>query len=82
MAGYAMGAHMAYVYIRGEYWEPLERLQAAIHEARAAGVAWVRCAGTGWAFDVEITRGGRGLHLRRRDGDAGVSGGEEGDAAP
>ena len=57
MAGYAMGAHMAYVYIRGEYWEPLERLQAAIHEARAAGLLGADAAGTGWAFDVEITRG-------------------------
>ena len=52
-----MGAHKAYVYIRGEYWLPIQRLQAAIEEAREAGLLGPNACGSGWAFDVEITRG-------------------------
>src|SRR5690606_39791388 len=33
VAGFAMGAHKAYVYIRGEYWLPIQRLQAAIERS-------------------------------------------------
>lgn len=57
VAGFAMGAHKAYVYIRGEYWLPIQRLQAAIEEAREAGLLGPNACGSGWAFDVEITRG-------------------------
>ena len=37
IAGYTIGATKGYNYIRGEFWEPYERFEAAIHEARAAG---------------------------------------------
>ncbi len=34
---YAMGATVAYNYIRGEFWEPFQRFEAALKEARQAG---------------------------------------------
>ncbi len=57
VAGFAMGAHKAYIYIRGEYWEPLQHLEAAIAQAREAGLLGEDACGSGWAFDVEVSRG-------------------------
>ncbi len=57
IAGFAMGAHKAYIYIRGEYWLPLQRLEEAIAEARTAGLLGDNAAGSGFAFDIEVTRG-------------------------
>ena len=57
VAGFAMGAHKAYIYLRGEYWLPIQRLEAAILEAREAGLLGPDACGSGWAFDVEVTRG-------------------------
>jgi len=57
VAGFAMGAHKAFIYIRGEYWLPLQRLEAAILEAREAGLLGADACGSGWAFDIEMSRG-------------------------
>ncbi|WP_366554007.1 NADH-quinone oxidoreductase subunit NuoF [Aquibaculum sediminis] len=57
VAGFAMGAHKAYIYIRGEYWLPTQRLEAAIQEAREAGLLGADACGSGWAFDIEVSRG-------------------------
>jgi NADH-quinone oxidoreductase subunit F len=57
VAGFAMGANAAYIYIRGEYWEPLQRLEAAIVEAYDAGLLGKNACGSGWDFDVYVTRG-------------------------
>lgn len=57
IAGFAMGANAAYIYVRGEYWQPLERLEAAILEAREAGLLGKNACGSGWDFDVFVTRG-------------------------
>ncbi|MGP1252993.1 MAG: NADH-quinone oxidoreductase subunit NuoF [Kiloniellales bacterium] len=57
IAGFAMGANAAYIYIRGEYWQPLERLEAAILEAREAGLLGKNACGSGWDFDIFVTRG-------------------------
>jgi|TARA_R110002072_G_scaffold28235_5_gene90865 NADH-quinone oxidoreductase subunit F len=57
VASFAMGAHRAYIYIRGEYWEAHNNLETAIQEARAAGLLGANAAGTGWDFDVEVSRG-------------------------
>ena len=35
IAGFAMGANAAYIYVRGEYWQPLERLEAGGIHGRA-----------------------------------------------
>src|SRR5437879_6284265 len=36
LAGFAMGAHVAYIYVRGEFIRERERLQAAVDQAYAA----------------------------------------------
>ncbi|WP_022728991.1 NADH-quinone oxidoreductase subunit NuoF [Fodinicurvata sediminis] len=57
VAGFAMGANTAHIYIRGEYWEPLQRLEAAIAEAREAGLLGKNACGSDWDFDIHMTRG-------------------------
>ena len=38
IAGYVMGASIGYNFIRGEFWEPYQQIEAAIKEARGAGI--------------------------------------------
>jgi NADH-quinone oxidoreductase subunit F len=57
LAGFAMGAHTAYIYVRGEFFRETEILQAAIDEAREAGLIGKDSCGTGWAFDIHLHRG-------------------------
>jgi len=58
IAGYTIGATQGYNYIRGEFWEPYERFQAAIEEARAAGLLGKNIMGSGVDFDLEVHLGG------------------------
>jgi NADH-quinone oxidoreductase subunit F len=57
LAGFAMGANTAYIYIRGEFFREAEHLQFAIDEARAAGLIGKNACGSGWDFEVHIHRG-------------------------
>jgi NADH-quinone oxidoreductase subunit F len=57
IAGFAMGAHTAFIYIRGEYIREREVLQAAIDEARDAGLLGANAAGSGWDFDIVVHHG-------------------------
>lgn len=52
IGAYAMGASVGYNYIRGEYWEPFERFEAALAEARAAGLLGKDLFGSGFDFDL------------------------------
>jgi NADH-quinone oxidoreductase subunit F len=52
IAGYTIGATAGYNYIRGEFWEPYERFEAALEEARAAGLLGKNILGTGYDFDL------------------------------
>lgn len=52
IAGYAMGATVGYNYIRGEYWEPYERFEAALQEAKEAGLIGKNILGSGIDFDL------------------------------
>jgi len=52
IGAYAMGATVGYNYIRGEYWEPYERFEAALSEAREAGLLGQNILNSG--VDVEI----------------------------
>lgn len=58
IAAHAIGAHKAYIYIRGEFYDESSNVWKAIHEARAAGLLGKNAAGSGWDFDVELHRGG------------------------
>ena len=57
VAGFAMRAHTAYIYIRGEFFNEGKILQAAIDEAYDAGLLGKNAAGSGWDFDVYLQRG-------------------------
>ena len=57
LAGFAMGAHVAYIYIRGEFAAEADILEAAIVEAREAGLLGPDACGSGWAFDIQVHRG-------------------------
>jgi NADH-quinone oxidoreductase subunit F len=57
IAGYVMGATVGYNYIRGEYWEPYERMEAAVKEAREAGFLGKDLFGSGFDFDMFNTAG-------------------------
>ncbi|TLS41085.1 NADH-quinone oxidoreductase subunit E [Streptomyces montanus] len=57
VAGYAVGAHRGYLYLRGEYPRALERMEHAIGQARARGLLGDDILGQGYAFDIEIRRG-------------------------
>ncbi len=57
LAGFAMRAHTGYIYIRGEFYDEAQRLQAAIDEAEEAGLIGEDACGTGWRFDLRLHRG-------------------------
>lgn len=52
IAGYVMNATVGYNYIRGEFYEPIERMEAAIQEARDAGLLGDNILGSGVDFEV------------------------------
>ena len=57
IAGFAMRAHAAYIYIRGEFVNEARKLQSAIEEAYDAGLLGKNAAGSGWDFDIYLHRG-------------------------
>ncbi|MET4699674.1 NADH-quinone oxidoreductase subunit F [Constrictibacter sp. MBR-5] len=57
LASFAMGAHTAYIYIRGEFYQEALNLQAAVDEAYEAGLIGKDACGSGWDFDLFVHRG-------------------------
>lgn len=57
IGGYAIGANMGYVYIRAEYPIAVERLSAAIEDARSHGLLGCKLFSTGFEFDLEVRIG-------------------------
>ncbi|MFC4292205.1 NADH-quinone oxidoreductase subunit NuoF [Sphingorhabdus arenilitoris] len=57
IAGFAMRARAAYIYIRGEYIREAEVLFAAVQEAYDAGLLGKNAAKSGYDFDVFVHRG-------------------------
>ncbi|MFH1651367.1 MAG: NuoF family protein [Chloroflexota bacterium] len=57
IAGYAVGAHQGYVYVRAEYPLAVKRLKVAIEQAREQGFLGKDVAGSGYDFEVEIFQG-------------------------
>lgn len=57
IAAFAMRASVGYIYIRGEYVLAAERVWAAIHEAREAGLLGTNILGSGFDFDLQVHRG-------------------------
>lgn len=57
VAGRAMNATAAYIYIRGEFYHEATVLQRAIQEAYQAGLIGKNACGSGYDFDVFLHRG-------------------------
>jgi NADH-quinone oxidoreductase subunit F len=62
IAGYTIGATVGYNYIRGEFWEPYERFEAAIAEAREAGLLGKNILRSGVDFELH-THLGAGAYI-------------------
>ena len=56
IAGFAMGAHACYIYIRGEYIREREALQAAIDECYDAGLLGKNNK-NGWDYEIYVHHG-------------------------
>ncbi len=56
LAGFAMRAHTAYIYVRGEFIRERERLQAAVDEAYDAKLIGKNNE-NGWDFDIFVHHG-------------------------
>lgn len=52
IGAYAMGTTVGYNYIRGEFWEPYQRFEAALDEARRAGFIGKNILGSGFDFEL------------------------------
>ncbi|OMJ09960.1 NADH dehydrogenase [ubiquinone] flavoprotein 1, mitochondrial [Smittium culicis] len=57
LAGRAMVANAAYIYIRGEFVQEANNLQIAIDEAYKAGLIGKNACGSGYDFDIYVHRG-------------------------
>ncbi len=57
IAGYAIGAHKGYIYIRGEYKISIERLNHAIEECIKYGLLGDNILESGFGFDLEVRKG-------------------------
>ena len=57
LASVGMGVHHCYIYIRGEFYNEAQRLQAAIDEAYGAGLIGKDACGSGYPFELHLHRG-------------------------
>ncbi len=57
LAGFAMGAHVAYIYIRGEFINEAKILESAIISAQNKGYLGKNACGSGWDFQIYVHRG-------------------------
>jgi NADH-quinone oxidoreductase subunit F len=58
IGAYATGAHEGFIYVRDEYPLAVVNLTLAVEAARAHGLLGAHILGTGFDFDVSISRGG------------------------
>jgi NADH-quinone oxidoreductase subunit F len=57
IGAYAIGAETAYIYIRGEFTEPLDRMNEAVRDAYAEGILGKNALGSGKRIDVHVHKG-------------------------
>ena len=57
IAGYAVGAHEGYIYVRAEYPIAVDRLKIAIKQSRKYGLLGKNILGSGFDFDIHIRLG-------------------------
>ena len=57
LGAYAIGAETSFIYIRGEFTEPIARVEQALKDAYAAGILGKNAMGTGKTVNVYVHRG-------------------------
>ena len=57
LSGYAIGANICYIYIRGEFYNEAKILQHAIDEAYENGLIGKNSSKSNWNFDIFLHRG-------------------------
>ena len=57
VAGFAMGAEAAYIYVRGEFFNESSVLEVAVGQAYEAGLIGKNACGSGFDFDIYVHRG-------------------------
>jgi NADH-quinone oxidoreductase subunit F len=62
ISSYAIGAHTAFIYIRGEVVHPIRRVRQAVEEAYAAGFVGHDILGSGYDLDI-IVHAGAGAYI-------------------
>ncbi len=62
IAGFAVGADTGYIYIRGEYYDSIKRMQKAILDAEEFGLLGEDILGSGFSFHITI-RPGAGAYV-------------------
>lgn len=58
IGAYAVGAHEGYIYVRDEYPLAVAHLSVALEQARTYGFVGENILGSGFDFDIKISRGG------------------------
>ena len=57
MGAYGIGAHTAYLYVRGEYADYISHMERELAKAYAKGLVGKNLFGTGWDCDIVIHKG-------------------------
>ena len=81
VAGFAMGAHTAFIYVRGEFIRERERLQAAVDQAYEAKLIGKNNK-NGWDFDIIVHHGAGAYICGEETALLEVARRQEGHAAP
>ena len=71
IASYAIGCHLAFIYVRGEFVKSYRTMEKAIDEAREKGYLGKNIFGTGYDLDIIVHTGG-GAYI---EGDVNTDGG-------
>ena len=58
IAGYAVGANYGYIYVRGEYYLSMYRLNKAIEAAEAKNLLGDNIQGSGFSYHIKVQTGG------------------------
>lgn len=57
ISAFAVGSKKSYIYVRGEYYYPIEVLEQAVQEAYKAGYLGKNIMGSGFDHDMDVYRG-------------------------
>ena len=57
ISAFAVGSKKSYIYVRGEYYYPVEVLEQAVQEAYKAGYLGKNIMGSGFDHDMDVYRG-------------------------